>query len=76
MVPMTIHAAGCERIAARDRLAVEGARILLLLSRVAGTALYARGRRVGEILSFEIGVAAGAPEAGMYRGGKFLSIHI
>ena len=75
MIPVAIHAAGRERIATRDRLPVEGAGVLLLLGGVTRAALYPLRRFVRKILSFQIGVAAGAPEAGMYGIGKFLSIH-
>ncbi len=49
--------------------------MLLLLGSVAGAALYRRRLLVRKILSFQIGVAARAPEAGMNGSGESLAVH-
>src|SRR5208282_96494 len=76
VVPMTIHAVGRQRIAARNRLPVERPGMLLLLGAVAGAALYRRRRFVGKIFSFEVGVASRAAEAAVHGGGKFLAVYV
>ena len=76
VVPVTIHTAGRQRIAARNRLPVERPGMLLLLGRVARAALYRRRLLVRKILSFQVGVAARAPEAAMDGSGKFLPVHV
>jgi hypothetical protein len=50
--------------------------MLLLLGRVARAALYRRRLLVRKILSFQVGVAACAPQAAMYGSGELLLIHV
>lgn len=76
VVSVTGHAVGCERIAARNRLPVERFAVQILLAGVAGAALYGQRLFVRQILTFEIGVAAGAAETGMDGTSKFLGVDI
>src|ERR1700690_2323162 len=76
MVPVAIHTAWGERIAARNRFAVQRLGIKFLFARVARAALYLGRFIVGKILSFQVGVTAGASETGVYGSGKFLSVHV
>ena len=77
VVPMAIHAAGCQRVAVRNGFPVNRAGMLLPLRRVARAAIYVRQWRfVRQLFSFQIGVAARASEAGMNRSGKFLPVHV
>src|SRR5450759_5748692 len=51
--------------------------MLLLLGRMARATLYPRQRRfVRQLFSFQVGMAAGTPEAAMYGSRKFLSVHV
>jgi hypothetical protein len=76
MVSVAIHTAGRERITAGDCFPVKRLGIEFLFARVAGAALYLGRLIVGKVLSFEVGVTAGASEAGMNGSGEFLSIDV
>ena len=76
VVPVAVDTARSQRIAARNRLAVERPGIEFLFAGVAGAALYRRRLVVGKVLAFQIGVAAGTTEAGMYGSREFLAIHV
>jgi hypothetical protein len=50
--------------------------MLLLLGRVARATLYPRRRFVRQLFSFEVGMAARAPEAAMYGSRKSFPVHV
>jgi hypothetical protein len=73
---VAIHTAGRERIAAGDCFPVKRLGIEFLFARVTGAALYLGRFIVGKVLSFEVGVTAGASEAGVYGRSEFLSVDV
>lgn len=76
MVSVAIHTARRERIATRNRLAVERPGIHILLGRMAGATLYLRRRIVRKILAFEISVAASTSKTRMDGSRKFFPIDV
>lgn len=76
VVAVARDAVGRQRIAMCNRFSVQRFGKQVLLAGVTRAALYGRRLRVWEIFSFQIGMATGAPEAGMYGRGKFLSVHV